>query len=133
MELSESSSKICYSVDALYSNSKTLRIFFALETGISLLAILCIFLMIFLLIAWKMFNSNIRIIFGGFCLALLFSNISIMLSSLYHLHAIIIRSKDSRCYWLSFTYGDCYCKFCFILGTLNILSIRRTFPFYETS
>ena len=107
----EIASNSCPIVQNLYVEDPSLKYIFLSQFITSILALLFLVILILVLCAWRAFSGNIRILIINLCLALVAANIGVLVSSVYHLHVFALRPSGSRCYWLTFSYDDCFSKF----------------------
>ncbi|KAI6191261.1 hypothetical protein M3Y97_00209200 [Aphelenchoides bicaudatus] len=104
----EDKSALCEMVSLLYDRDWTLKFVYLMQFIMSSMSLVCMTSLALLLCAWSAFSTNIRLLMISQLSALSSANIGVLLSCIYHLQAIIFRGLDTRCYWFSFTYKDCY-------------------------
>lgn len=108
----EEKSALCEMISLMYEKDWTLKFVYLLQFIMSSMSLVCMLSLALLICAWSSFSTNIRLLMISMLASFASANVGVLLSSIYHLQAIIFRGVDSRCYWFSFTYKDCYCKSC---------------------
>ncbi|KAI6210624.1 hypothetical protein M3Y96_00347800 [Aphelenchoides besseyi] len=99
---------LCDVVLSIYEKDWTLKFVFLFQFFGALLSVVCMVSLGLLLCAWSAFSIDVRLLMLSQLSAFGTANIGVLLSCVYHLQALIFRSIESRCYWFSFTYYDCF-------------------------
>ncbi|KAI6243768.1 hypothetical protein M3Y99_00040800 [Aphelenchoides fujianensis] len=133
MDTPTSAAPLCGVVAEMYEKDWSLKFVFLLQFIMASLSVVCVISLALLLCAWSAFAANVRLMMLSLLASFATANVGVLLSCIYHLQAVVFRPLDTRCYWFSFVYQDCFVirvlfniSVCAIYASALAMAVERT-------